>query len=66
MDLANYPVFTETMAILDLLLDIAIFCLPLPVIKNLQIYRKRKLSLIGMFALGLMYVHDLCNQEIPR
>ena len=54
MKLLNYPAFNEAMAVLDFIFDIAIWLLPLPVIKNLQIDRNRKYSLVGIFALGSM------------
>lgn len=44
------------MAVLDFVFDLAILLLPLPVIKNLHIHKKRKYSLAGIFALGSMWV----------
>ena len=52
MKLLNYAAFNEAMAILDLVFDIAILLLPLPVIRNIQIDNKRKYHIVGIFALG--------------
>jgi hypothetical protein len=40
---------------LDLTLDVVILCMPVFVIKTLHLETKRKLSLIGIFALGGLY-----------
>ena len=44
------------MAVLDLVFDILILLLPLPVISKLQMGRKQKYSIIGIFWLGAMWV----------
>jgi hypothetical protein len=44
------------MAVLDLLFDIAVLALPLPVIGTLQMDFQRKISVMGLFALGFMLV----------
>lgn len=50
----DFGVWATTMAALDVLFDLLVLCLPLPVIAHLQITTKRKISLIGMFWLGLL------------
>ena len=54
MHLLDYGKFTLTMAILDLVFDMAILILPLPIINNLHMDSKRKYALAGIFALGSM------------
>lgn len=38
----------------NLATDLAIFCLPLPVIRSLQLPRKQKVMLIAVFGLGFL------------
>jgi hypothetical protein len=52
----NLGYWNITMASLDVSLDILVLCLPLPMIRNLKISTRRKLSLLGIFWLGLLYV----------
>lgn len=42
------------MAVLDLVFDVLILLLPLPVVYNLKMDNKRKYSLIAIFWLGSM------------
>lgn len=51
----NLGVWSIAMASLDIALDIVVLCLPLPMIRNLKISTRRKLSLLGIFWLGLLY-----------
>lgn len=44
------------MAVLDIVLDLAILSLPLPVIRGLQISARRKVSVAGIFLLGILWV----------
>ena len=52
----DYEVYLVTMATFDIVLDIITLCLPLPVIRHLQMTTKRKLLLVGVFALGWLCV----------
>lgn len=40
----------------NIVTDLAVWLLPMPVLKNLQLPRKQKMSLIGVFALGGLYI----------
>lgn len=44
------------MAVLDIVLDLAILSLPLPVIRGLQISTQRKVSVAALFLLGILWV----------
>ncbi|MCJ1417612.1 hypothetical protein MMC32_003956 [Xylographa parallela] len=44
------------MAVLDIVLDLAILSLPLPVIRSLQISTRRKVSVAAIFLLGIFCV----------
>ena len=48
----NYGAFLTAFAAMDILFDILILALPLPVIKSLHMSRKRKFTVIGIFWLG--------------
>lgn len=50
--------------ILDLITDLCVFVLPLPMIWKLQVSRGNKVALFGIFGLGLMYVFSI-NPLIP-
>ena len=50
----DYQIFLVAMAACDLGLDVFTLLLPIPVIQGLQMSRKRKASLIGVFALGFL------------
>ena len=50
----DFWVWSLVQAALDISLDVVVLSLPIPVIKNLQISTKRKISLLGMFWLGLL------------
>ena len=56
------------MAVLDIVLDLAILSLPLPVIRNLQISTRRKVSVAAIFLLGILWVdlspHDYAFQKL--
>jgi hypothetical protein len=45
-----------TFAATSIVTDLAIWLLPMPVLKSLQLPRKQKYSLMGVFALGGLYV----------
>ena len=51
----DYYAFITAFAAMDIALDLIILCLPLTVIKNLNITKKRKILLAGVFWLGLLY-----------
>lgn len=48
----HFDVFFLTMAILDLLIDVFLLCLPLWVISHMQLSRKQQLSVASIFLLG--------------
>ena len=48
----NWGIFNMVMAVLDLLLDIVTLLLPFIAIRELQVTRNQKLSIIGLFWLG--------------
>jgi len=48
--------FTYATNIVNLISDLLIFALPIPVILPLQISRNRKIGFISLFSIGLMYV----------
>lgn len=50
----NRYVLSQVLAATDIALDILILLLPLPVIKNLNMGRGQKLSVIGLLWLGLL------------
>jgi hypothetical protein len=50
--LANVPTFTG-LAIVTIVYDIIIFLLPIPLLWTLQIRKRRKIALMGVFLLGL-------------
>ncbi|KAF7945535.1 hypothetical protein EAE96_010302 [Botrytis aclada] len=48
----DYEAFLISMAVFDLALDVVTLCLPVPAILRLQMNKKRKASLVAIFALG--------------
>lgn len=50
--LANVPTFTG-LAVVTIVYDIIIFLLPIPLLWTLQIRKRRKIALMGVFLLGL-------------
>ncbi|KAI4869231.1 hypothetical protein F4820DRAFT_444353 [Hypoxylon rubiginosum] len=52
----NYGAFLTSFAAIDLALDIVILCLPIPVIHSLQMNRRRKFLLLGVFWMGFFCV----------
>lgn len=44
----------EWQVVTDILLDFAIFVVPIPVIWNLRLPLRQRLSLLGLFLLGLL------------
>jgi len=52
----NYPVMYLLSSITDLLLDIFILCLPACFIKDLQMSLDKKIGVIGIFGLGILFV----------
>jgi hypothetical protein len=61
----NFGVWSITMSAIDVALDAIVLCLPIPMIRNLKISTRRKISLLGIFWLGLLYVAYLllCPQS---
>lgn len=53
VDLVAFSYFTN---ITNLITDIWVFLLPLPIIFRLHVTRQRKFELAGVFAIGLLYV----------
>ncbi|TGO70129.1 hypothetical protein BOTNAR_0003g00220 [Botryotinia narcissicola] len=52
----NYGAMVTSFAAMDIFLDVLILCLPLPVIKHLQMTRTRKFQIVGIFWLGIFCV----------
>ncbi|OTA98049.1 hypothetical protein M426DRAFT_28823 [Hypoxylon sp. CI-4A] len=50
----NYGAFITSFAAIDLALDIVILCLPIPIIRNLHMNRRRKFLLLGVFWVGFV------------
>lgn len=48
--------FWFALAAFNIVTDLSVWLLPMPVLKSLQLPRKQKYSLIGVFALGGLYV----------
>jgi hypothetical protein len=48
----NFNAWYLTYSGLSILFDVAILCFPLPVIKNLRVSTKKKISILGIFWLG--------------
>ena len=55
----NYTVMYVCCSVTDVLLDIAILCVPASFIRTLHISRSQKIGLIGIFGLGVLYVPAL-------
>ncbi|KAJ5752242.1 hypothetical protein N7520_009159 [Penicillium odoratum] len=53
VNLVSFSYFTN---ITNLITDIWVFLLPLPIIFRLHVTRRRKFELAGVFAIGLLYV----------
>lgn len=45
---------------IEIVLDLAILILPLPVLANLQMSTKKKLQIMSMFCVGFVYVALMC------
>ncbi|KAI1249468.1 hypothetical protein MGN70_009081 [Eutypa lata] len=52
----NYGAFLTSFTAIDLVLDIVILCLPVPVIHSLNMNRNRKFLLLGVFWMGFFCV----------
>lgn len=64
----DYTDFRYLMAglVLDVLTDLFILLLPIPLIAKLHTTKKRKLALIGAFVLGSMYVDGLTSHKCSQ
>src|SRR3712207_2649013 len=62
----DFQAFLLTHASLDLVLDIVILCLPIPIITTLHMETGRKIALIGIFWLGALYANDATNHLLLR
>ncbi|KAF2439686.1 hypothetical protein P171DRAFT_524784 [Karstenula rhodostoma CBS 690.94] len=72
----DFQAFLVTHASLDLVLDIAILCLPIPAITTLQMEIRRKIALIAIFWLGafcavaeavrIYYFHRFLYEDISK
>ena len=54
----DYPVFYMVEVVMDIIFDICILCMPLPVIRSLHMSTKKKWLLAGIFWLGILYIPD--------
>ena len=52
----NYTVMYVCSSVTDVLLDIAILCIPTSYIRTLNIKKSQKIGLVGIFGLGILYV----------
>jgi hypothetical protein len=52
----NLMAFWFTFSAFNIITDLSVWLLPMPVLKSLQLPRKQRYSLIGVFALGGLYV----------
>lgn len=52
----NRVAFWYSTSAINISTDLAVWLLPMPVLKNLQLPRRQKYTLIGVFALGGLYV----------
>lgn len=50
----NFPVYFLAMELIDLLLDVAIICLPIKTILGLHLSLQKRLALLGIFLLGTL------------
>jgi hypothetical protein len=51
----NFSALLAASGYTDLIIDITILALPIPMIKSLRLDLKRKLSVAGIFSLGFLY-----------
>jgi len=51
----DYYAFITAFSAMDIALDLIILCLPLTVIRSLNMNKKRRILLAGVFWLGLLY-----------
>ena len=52
----DLPAFTVASGVLNLMTDVLILCLPLPMVWGLNTTRAQKVTLTGIFLLGVLYV----------
>jgi hypothetical protein len=50
----NYGAFITSFAAIDLVLDVVILCLPVPVVRQLQIKTSKKFLITGIFWMGVL------------
>lgn len=55
----NLVAFWFSFSAFNIITDLAVLVLPMPVLKRLQLPRKQKISLIAVFALGGLYVQRI-------
>ncbi|KAI4156813.1 MAG: hypothetical protein L6R39_001009 [Caloplaca ligustica] len=60
----DYEIFLTAMAGIDIGLDVFTLLLPIPVIRSLHVNKQKKLSLIGIFALGFLYRHPILRRAV--
>ena len=52
----NYPVMYVMCSVTDIILDIVILCLPASFLWKLQMSKRKKIGVAGIFGLGILYV----------
>jgi hypothetical protein len=57
----NPPALIIAYAIIDIVLDVGILAMPLPVIRRLKLSRTKRTAVAGVFLLGALYVSQACN-----
>jgi hypothetical protein len=51
----NPPALITAYAIIDIVLDVGILAMPLPVIRRLKLSRTKRTAVAGVFLLGALY-----------
>lgn len=62
----NLTLFWHINAIFNIVMDFTIFFLPMPVINTLRLPLQSKIGLMGVFALGALFVFPLPPRLLPR
>jgi hypothetical protein len=63
-DCLNLKALLRAVSVQDVLTDVAILCLPLPMVWQLRMSRKIKWQVTGMFLIGSLWVYTYIEEEI--
>ena len=58
----NFPVMYMLSSVTNIILDVGILCLPISCVINLQVSRAKKIGIVAVFGLGILYV----TKDTPR